>query len=138
MPEPEQGDGAMEMAVTPTNSELSADERTGNGDVIALGVISGASVAGGIAYLIAASNTRDDLDAVEGTSLFDRSEERRLDQQESSQSLLGYTLLGIGVATAGGFTYVLLSRRRENADSSVAVTPVVTRRFQGFSLAAEF
>ena len=114
------------------------------GEMVALGVVSAGSLAGGIAYLVAAGNTRDELDRFEGDTLFDRNERRRLSDEESAQSILGYTLVGIGVAAAGGLTYLLLTQRGDDDEDSAAardgvtVAPWLSPQVRGIAVNARF
>lgn len=125
-----EGDATESMAPVLTDAP---ERRDGKGDEIAIGVIAGSCFVAGAAFLVVASNRRDDLDRVEGTTLYADEQRRIYQQQDEGNRLLGYSLIGVGLLASAGLAVLI-----HNDGPELSVAPTANRRGGGFAFGARF
>lgn len=129
---------ADEPAAAPSPVVIADAEDDGGVDAgtVAFGVVSGASLAGGVAFLLAARATGEDLDAVDGDLIIDTNNRLVLRQEQESQRIIGYTLIGVGVVAGTAMTWRLLGANEDDG-ASVSIAPMLVGA-QGLQLDARF
>lgn len=132
----EPGD-AGDASVSPVVIADTADDGGVDASTVAFGVVSGAALAGGIAFLLAAKSTGEDLAAVDGTLIIDTNNRLVLRQEQESQRIIGYTLIGIGVVAGTAMTWKLVGADEDDGGASVSVAPMIGGA-QGVRLNAQF
>lgn len=124
--------GETEASMAPVITE-EPPSRDGKGDEIAIGVVAGSCFVAGAAFLVVASNRRDDLDRVEGTTLYANEQRRIYQQQDEGNRLLGYSLIGVGLLATAGLAVLI-----HNDGPELTVAPSASRRGGGLAFGARF
>jgi hypothetical protein len=130
-PEPELVE-TSDSAISPVLTDAPT-RRDGPGDEIAIGVVAGSCFIAGASFLVVASNRRDELDRVEGSTLYSNEQRRILQQQDEGNRLLGYSLLGVGLLASAGLAVLI-----HDDGPELSVAPTATRRGGGLAFGARF
>ncbi len=129
--------GTDEAPASPVIVADAEDDGGVDASTVAFGVVSGAAIAGGIAFLLTARSTGEQLDAVDGTLIIDTNNRLVLRQEQESQRIIGYTLIGIGVVAGTAMTWKLVGADEDDGGASLSVAPIIGGT-QGVRLNARF